>query len=298
MSAVLPKPAALMRDAFTNARSIALPTLPGLLLFAAAMGGQSWFNRLAADGSSFMLLWMCVSLVTIFVGCFWSADMYRKLMPDSGVRTVFVDAGRLFLASLAVYGLYFIVGFLLTLFFSIFAGILIGTAGYDPSENAGSTEAVWESIRALSNSGGAVLLYILLFVAAAGLVWLGLRLFLFGAATVGERRLTIFRSWSWTSGHVSRIALLWVVLQLAPWIVLTLLASGFLHLMGVDTIFSFTTAGQGPTGDAAVPAGLYAGLTSVATLIMAPFYWLGHGLAVTLYNQLAPNRVDPDATFG
>ena len=68
--------------------------------------------------------------------------------------------------------------------------------------------------------------------------------------------------------------------------------------MGVDTIFSFTTAGQGPTGDAAVPAGLYAGLTSVATLIMAPFYWLGHGLAVTLYNQLAPNRVDPDATFG
>ena len=87
----------------------------------AAMGGQSWFNRLAADGSSFMLLWMCVSLVTIFVGCFWSADMYRKLLPDSGVRTVFVDAGRLFLASLAVYGLYFIVGFLLTLFFSIFA---------------------------------------------------------------------------------------------------------------------------------------------------------------------------------
>ena len=298
MSAVLPKPAVLMREALGNARAVALPTLPGLLLFAAAMGGQSWFNRLAADGSSFMLLWMCVSLVTIFVGCFWSADMYRKLLPDSGVRTVFVDAGRLFLASLAVYGLYFIVGFLLTLFFSIFAGILIGTAGYDPSEDAGSSEAVWESIQALSNSGGAVLLYILLFVAAAGLVWLGLRLFLFGAATVGERRLTIFRSWSWTSGHVSRIALLWVVLQLAPWIVLTLLASGFLHLAGVDTVFSFTTAGQAQPGDVALPAWLHAGLTSLATLILAPFYWLGHGLAVALYKQLAPDRVDPDATFG
>ena len=52
MSAVLPKPAVLMREALGNARAVALPTLPGLLLFAAAMGGQSWFNRLAADGSS------------------------------------------------------------------------------------------------------------------------------------------------------------------------------------------------------------------------------------------------------
>ena len=290
-------PATLTRETLANAKRVALPTLPGLFLFAVAMGAQSWFNRLAGEGSSMMLLWMCVSLVTVFVGCFWSADMYRKLMPEAGKPNLFVDAGRLFLANLAVYGLFFIVGFLLTLFFSIFAGILIGTSGFDPSEGEADGEAVWQSIEALSNSGGAVVLYLLLFIAAASLVWLGLRLFLYGAATIGENRVTIFRSWAWTAGHVSRIALVWVLLQLLPWILLTLVASGVLHLAGVDTVFSFVTAGQADAASGTSPL-VGAALNGVATLVLAPFYWLGHGLAVALFHRLAPNRVDADTTFG
>lgn len=298
MSLTLPASATLAREALVNARAVALPTLPGLILFAAAMGAQSWFNGLASDGSSFMLMWMCVSLMTVFVGCFWSADMYRKLLPGTGGPALFVDAGRLFLANLAVYGLYFIIGFLLTLFFTIFSGILIGAAGYDPSDAGDGTEAVWQSIEALSNSGGALVLYGLLMLAAAGLVWLGLRLFLYGAATVGESRLTIFRSWPWTRGQVWRIGLVWLVLQLVPWIVLTIIASGLLHLGGVDTVFSFTTAGQAGPDGAAAPAAIHAVLTGAATLILAPFYWLGHGLAAALYRHLAPGRVDAETTFG
>ena len=292
------KSSSLASDAVSNARRVALATLPGLLLFAAAVAGQSRFNRLASEGGQLTLLWMVVSLMTIFVGCFWSADMYRKLLPEAGNRSLFVDAGRLFLANLAVYGLYFILIFLLTLFFSILAGILIGTTGYDPSETPTSSDAVWESMQALSQSGGATLLYLLLFAALAGLVWLGLRLFVFGAATVAESRITIFRSWAWTSRHVSRIALLWVFLQLVPWILLTLLASGFLQLSGVETAFTLYAAGETPPDAIGRAPWEVALLMGGATLILAPFYWLGHGLSVALYQRLAPTRVDAETTFG
>ena len=301
MSLTLPPTARLAADAAANARRVILPTLPGLVLFAVAMGAQSWFNGLAADGGSFTLLWLCVSLMTVFVGCFWSADMYRKLLPGEGGQSLFVDTGRLFAANLAVYGLYFILGFLLTLFFSIFAGILIGTTGYDPSSEAASSEAVWQSIEALNTSGGAVVLYVLLLAAALGLVWLGLRLFLFGAATVGEGRMTIFRSWGWTRGHVLKIAALWALLQLLPWIVLWALATGLLHVAGAGTVFSVATAGSGEALSEAIirPGPLaQATLNALATLLMAPVYWLGHGLAVSLYRHLGQQAVDADTAFG
>ncbi|MEM5517817.1 hypothetical protein WNY37_12740 [Henriciella sp. AS95] len=284
------------RDAFAMARRVMLPTAPALLLFAVAVGIQSYFNTIANHGGQLVFLWMTTGLITIFVGCFWSADMYRRILPEAGTRSVISDAIRLFLANLAIYGLYFVLLFLLTLFFSIFAGVLIGSTGYDPSETLDSSQAVWESIRALSSSGGAVVLYLLLLLAAAGLVWLGLRLFLFGVATVAERDLTIFRSWPWTSKHVSRIALLWVFLQLIPWLVLTLVATGVMYAMGFEAVFSFYT---GAAEDAEMSQSVMRAVaTGLATLVTAPFYWLGHGLAAALYQRLAPNRVDADTTFG
>ncbi|MGB3624608.1 MAG: hypothetical protein WA989_02200, partial [Henriciella sp.] len=169
-------------------------------------------------------------------------------------------------------------------------------AGYDPSNTADSGVAVWQSLRTLSSSGGAIVLYLLLLLAAASLVWLGLRLFLFGAATVAERNLTIFRSWSWTSGHAARIALLWCFLQLLPWLVLTLVATGIMYAAGLGSVFSpFTGAPEGLTEDQYAIRAIAIG---AGTLVMAPFYWLGHGLAVAIYQRLAPNRVDADMTFG
>ena len=288
--------ASIAADAVSNARQLVLPTLPGLVLFAAAMGTQTWFNQVAGQGGNLLMLWMAVSFVTVFVGCFWSADMYRKLLPEAGNGPVLGDAARLFLANLAVYGLYFILGFLLTLFFSIFAGILIGEAGYDPSDSGTTADTVQRSIEALSGSGGAVVLYVLLLASLAGLVWVGLRLFLFGAATVAEGKITIFRSWSWTSRHVARLALLWLFLQALPWIVLSLLASGLLHLAGMETVYSLMSG----TGESAsgLPAWQASAMNGAATLVMAPFYWLGHGLAVAFYTRLSPTRVDAETTFG
>ncbi len=296
MTAASLSTSSLTRDTLGHARKVSLSTLPALILFVVAVGMQSYFNTIASHGGQLIFLWMLTGLITVFVGCFWSADMYRKLLPEAGTRSVISDAIRLFLANLAVYGLYFVLLFLLTLFFSILAGVLIGSTGYDPSETLDSTEAVWESIRALSSSGGAVVWYLLLPIAAAGLVWLGLRLFLFGVATVAERDLTIFRSWPWTSKHVSRIALLWIFLQLIPWLILTLAATGVMYAMGFEGVFSFYT-GAPPDADAS-RAILRGVSTGVAMLVTAPFYWLGHGLAVALYQRLAPNRVDAESTFG
>ncbi|WP_084396199.1 hypothetical protein [Henriciella aquimarina] len=287
------RPASLAREAVATARTLAVGTLPGLALFALAAAGWAWFNHQSVNAGAFgslgeQGLWLFVGLMTIFVGCFWSADMYRKALPEAGERNLFGDAGRLFLANLAVYGLYFLLFFFLTLFFSLLVGILLGTAGYDPSQQA-SPESVSQSMQALSESGGAVLLYLLMLVAMAGLVWLGLRLFLFGVATVAERRVTIFRSWSWTSRHVSRLALVWVFLQLVPWLVAMLLVMAAAHAAGL------TGSAQAAGATPALPV---AALTGLTVLLLAPFFWLGHGLAVVLYKRLAPNRVDAETTFG
>lgn len=290
------KPGAIAADAVANARTVAVSTAPGLVLFCAAMGAQAYFNELANHGGNLLLLWLVVSQLTLFVGCFWSADMYRKLLPEAGTRRVIGDAWRLFLANVAVYALFFIICFLLTLFFSIFAGILIGTSGYDPSQNVDPTEAVWQSIDALAGTGGAAVLYILLLIAAAGLVWLGLRLFLFGAATVAAGQITIFSSWPWTKRHVARIALLWLALQAVPWLVLTLIASGVLHLAGINTVYSLVAGAQSAAPE--LPVWYICAMTAIATFVTAPFYWLGHGLAVALYQRLSPIRVDAETTFG
>lgn len=296
MSSASMRTGPIFREAVGLARMVAVPTLPGLVLFALSVAGQGWVNMHVGQGGEPVFYWMLMGLVTIFAGCFWSATMYRRLLPEAGTRTVLADTSRLFAANLAVYGLFFILLFLLTLFFSIFAGVLIDAAGYDPSETGNSTEAVWASMRALSDSGGAAVLYGLLFASAAGLVWLGLRLFLFGVATVAERSLTIFRSWAWTSRHVAKIALLWLALQLFPWLVLSLVASGLLHLGGMTTVFTLYVGPQ--AGATQIGELQTVGLIGLAVLVMAPFYWLGHALAVSLYRRLAPNRVDAETTFG
>ncbi|WP_084419453.1 hypothetical protein [Henriciella litoralis] len=295
MSSTSLRTGSIAKESLANAQAVILPTLPGLLLFAAAVAGQSWINRLATQGGQTVFYWMAMGTVTIFVGCFWSATMYRHLLPEAGTRSVMADAIRLFLANTAVYGLFFIIGFLLTLFFSLFSGVLIAASGYDPSET-GSPDEVWRSVEALSDSGGAMVLYALLIIAVCALVWLGLRLFLFGVASIAERHLTIFRSWPWTAKHVARIALLWVSLQLVPWLILSLVASGVLHAGGFDTVFSFYVGPQ-PDGSAASDL-TFALLSAISTLLFAPFYWVGHGLAVALYRRLAPNRVDAETTFG
>ncbi|QYJ00028.1 hypothetical protein KUV46_11835 [Thalassovita mediterranea] len=288
--------ASISRDAFRHARTVAIPTLPGLLLMAAAVFAQSYVNRLANEGGEPVFYWFAMGLLVIFVGSFWSATMYRKLLPEAGTSGVFGDASRLFLANLAVYGLYFILLFLITLFFSIFAGVLIDASGYDPSQSGQAADEVWRSIDALSGSGAAIILYLLLLVSAGALIWLGLRLFLFGAATIAERHVTIFRSWPWTAKHVSKLALLWVGVQLLPWLVLSLIASVVLHAGGIMTVISVYA--PPPQSAEALGDFEFAGLAALAFLILAPFYWLGHGLAVALYQRLAPTRVDAETTFG
>ncbi|MEQ8556675.1 MAG: hypothetical protein RIB03_00020 [Henriciella sp.] len=286
---------AIMREAFTHARRIALPTFPALLLFAVAMGMHAYFLTLAGEGANLFLLWFGTGLVTVFVGCFWSADMYRHLLPDAGRSSIFPDAARLFLANLAVYALYFILLFLLTLFFSLFAGVLIGTAGYDPSTVGDSAESVQQSIEALADSGGATVLYILLFIASLGLLWLGMRLFLFGVATVAEGRLAIFRTWPWTRGYVLRIGVLWLVLQALPWLVLSALTIAIQHLAGMETLLTWF----GPVPSGPEPSMLKVCIVDgFCALLMAPWIWIGHGLAVALYQRLGANAVDAETTFG
>jgi hypothetical protein len=204
------------------------------------------------------------------------------------------DGWRLALANLAVYSLFLIIGFLIIVFLSVLAGILLGTSGYDP-EALGDPTEIFQSLSALSSSGGGVVLYVMLFGAAAMLIWLALRLTLFGISTVATNKVVIFRSWSWTKGHALRLFIISLVTLLAPFLIGQILFTDLAEAYGFTTLFSPQSAINDEPNDNFNFRLLFS-FTEI--LIMAPYILIGHGMAASIYRQIAPQDVDVGETVG
>ena len=57
----------VVSEALSHARTVAIPTLPGLLLFAAAMAGQSYVNQLASEGGEAFFYWLFMGMVLFLI---------------------------------------------------------------------------------------------------------------------------------------------------------------------------------------------------------------------------------------
>ncbi len=125
-------------------------------------------------------------------------------------------------------------------------------------------EAMNDAIIAAVGEGGAAALSLFIMFMFALFIVLAARLYMVNAATIGERRMVIFQTWSWTSGNVFRV--------------LTAMILTILPVMLIDSIVSsFAVTLLGATGQGDVTLWLLArtAITFVGALTTIPVVALG-----------------------
>lgn len=167
------------------------------------------------------------------------------------------DEARLLGASIALGFFNFIIFVIGGFFTIILMGVLLAGSGIQMPQDPGTTPQ--ELFEALGLRGVSLLVLSLLPLLVA-LVWVSVRLILVGAATIGERRVLVFETWSWTKGNFLR--LLGAVLLLAVPLLLgaQVIASGAEMLAGG----SAESPAPAPLGLAATYVGLLASLFLVS----------------------------------
>jgi len=125
-------------------------------------------------------------------------------------------------------------------------------------------EAMNDAIIAAVGEGGAAALSLFIMFMFALFIVLAARLYMVNAATIGERRMVIFQTWSWTSGNVFRVVAA-MILTILP-------------VMLIDSIVSsFAVTLLGATGQSDVTLWLLArtAITFVGALTTIPVVALG-----------------------
>ncbi len=290
----------VMRETIDGAVAMIAPTFLWFLLYASvasAIGLYQEYGYMFADlsllaGSS--IIWILAGLL---VSCAWAVSVYQGLLPGSSKNTVAVDTGKLLVANLLVILVFILVAFMIGLFLVIFSGIMIAASGYDPS---GSDAAdISGSIAALQASGGIWMIYAISAVGLAILIWFGVRLILYGAATVAQGRVIVFQSWGLTKGATLKIALLTVLFVGVPLALMAVANEATAHVLGLKTLWSevgisFEESATPVTG------GILQSVMAwgLSALYQMPVFLLGHSLAAALYRRLGPETVDAEVTFG
>ena len=217
------------------------------------------------------------ALMTIIISAPMGVLMYRRGLELDRTGQWVADSWSLGLAQLLVYMLFGILLVLIFMFLAIFVGILAGASGFDPSVIADS----FEGGRISETLGGieVFLLSALVIISLFALLWVSIRLVVFGVATVNEGRLMIFRTWGWTKGNAIKIGTFSVI------VLLPILGT---FLLVIGSFYSIESA-------TSLEARLIESV-ALAPIQLATFL-LGHAAAIAVYRQVSPDTVDYDVTF-
>jgi len=279
----------VFKESLTGARAVIVPSLPWLMLFAFVAGYRAWLSAGLVGSQANFAIDVGLLLCTLYAGCLFSAVIYKRLLPEAGSK-LRSAALRLTLANLLLYMAVLIILFILALFLSIFSAVMVGLTDYDPSKADPSEVA--SSLAALQESGTIWPLYVLLGASIVGMVWFALRMIVFGAATVAAGKVTVFQSWPWTKRHVLTILGPAIVLQVVVFAVLFVAGEALTKALGVPSTFMLTFERESTLsfefGEVERTLDQIGIGTAIRTLMLAPFWWLGHALAVVLYRRLAP----------
>ncbi|MFT3724773.1 MAG: hypothetical protein QM773_14465 [Hyphomonadaceae bacterium] len=150
-----------------------------------------------------------VYLPSIIAGLMFTAAILRKAVRDEFLAPTGLAAGadeiRLLGAGLAMACLFIPIGGLvmLVLWITVFSKIVTSEAAMQVLLN--DPEAMNKAIIEALGDGGATALSLFLMLVLAIIIFLGARLYMINAATIGERRVVLFQTWSWSRGNVLRM---------------------------------------------------------------------------------------------
>jgi hypothetical protein len=158
--------------------------------------------------------------VTGQFGLTFGADEIRLIGVSAGMACLFVPLISLVVIVLAV---------------TVFSKIATSEAALEALLN--DPEAMNNAIVAAVGEGGAAALSLFIMFMFALFIVLAARLYMVNAATIGERRMVIFQTWSWTKGNVLRV-LAAMILTLLP----IMLIDSFIETLGLNIL---AAAGEG-----------------------------------------------------
>ena len=259
---------ASVRAAFAFFTQHAMRFAPG-----AAVAGAAGLLVSLALAAGDLALTAGALLVSTLAAVAYRAALFRFAFTGddrglSGMR-LGEDEGRLLLVTLLFYlflALVFLVAAAPVVLVTL--GVIYGTADIATLEaaagdQAATLEAMGPQAAATLRFGGILILILLIFV--------GVRLCLYEAATMAERRIVFLKSWPWTAGSFWRLFAAIVLATLPGFVAWNLLSA-----IGAALV----QAGAAPAGALFAFAGSFAGL------------WLGGmmgvGLLVFLYRGLRP----------
>lgn len=160
----------------------------------------------------------CIFMLTSFV---FSTAVYRHYFTGEFPQPIGLLLGaeelRVIGAALSVFLVFGIIGAFLFIIFGVAAMTLVASSGIDPSLAQSDPEAFQQAFAAAMGTGPGFVLIFLGLALIALAVFVSVRLIFVTAATVHEKRMMVFQTWSFSKGNFWRIvgAILIVTLPLA-----------------------------------------------------------------------------------
>jgi hypothetical protein len=213
-------------------------------------------------------------LIVTVASIFFSASVLRKVVRDEFIPPWGLAAGQDELRLLGVLGCFLAIFvppvILIGVVFQVFLLSRIAASPEELTELMQDSEALSEAILQQLGAGGLLMLDVILVTLIVIAVVVMVRLSMVNAATIGERRVVFFQTWSWSKGNVLRILGALLITTL-PALLLDLIVAAFV----------LSIAGAGPA-----PIQLLAGVVVgfVQSLLSIPAIALG----AILYKGLRP----------
>ncbi len=199
--------------------------IPACLLLGAASG---WYQMQvvrtemdAANGVNSNMIAFGVFCIFMLVNIVVGVAIYRHVLRDEYFPPIGLSFGidemRVLGVTFSLALLFGILGFFIVLIFAVAASILVASNGLDAELASTNPELFLEQFFAALGTGNGPILAILGILIFAGMFFAGVRLTFVTAATVAERRMMVFQTWSFAKGNFWRIvgAVLVTVLPLA-----------------------------------------------------------------------------------
>lgn len=270
-----------LKQTYATARMLALPILPYFLVAASVVIALYTVSAVMSGGSTPDFL---IGLVELILISSVAVLFYLKALKRSDpAEHLLRDTRNVFFATLLMGLLFGIIGFLLALFFSVFAGILLANDGFDPETFNDDPALIAQQIGAFLQEPAGMIIGALLLVACLALAWLAARLVLYGIATAASGRIRVFETWGWSKQNGFSILLVGLVVSFLPSAIMLAGILGITHQLETAT----TSLWQATLINETSRFGL-----------LYPVFLLGHGFAVAVYRQLSPELVDVEDAFG
>lgn len=216
--------------------------VPGALFVAAAsgLGDLVQATSLNAAGPSLGAVMMNGVLNLVSTSVFFAAVL-RKAVRDETTGAFGLTFGpdelRLIGVSLSIALMVLPALILLALVFTVFVVQRIAKTPEELQAYMSDPEKLSQALRDSLGQSGLLILSMVLLLVAAIAVWVAIRLLLINAATIGERRIMIFQTWTWTHGNFFRVLAAWVLTALPIAVV----------LFGSSIVLGGVSLGKGPT---------------------------------------------------